>query len=621
MLYYTTRAFPTASRQYEAGDAIDPASITAAEWIRGTESGAVVPARWYGTAAELAARGIPGPGIQVYEVDTRVARVGDGITSVASLPQVGMDTYASIVRLNVKAQFGAKGDGITDDSAAFLAALHAAKAAARSLPAFLSYIDKVGGVAIEVPAGDYLITTTGGLLGAEALATKVAGIKFVGAGYDISNIIFKPASADALCTNDYWQQVQFQDLGFYAGTAGCTLFAPNATHSGQGYKFVNCYFCKWKYLATPLGTDNNSEWLFLNCHSRNMEDAGAWAYIPAVGASDQFVNWWFYGCSHWSTSAPIIDFAAGGGVHIHGMDVSDWGVNLIAPGYLFNLRGNAHGSGTCGFSAKGLRWEGKNNNAAILYSEWNQGNVSIRDLDAGPLSGTYTYGDVIWIKYGGVDGSIYNFTDSVIPGGVKVGWGVGDWGNSHRITFRDCTWLQRDTPDAVVNYDASAAGGNNQNPPPVKFINCRPATGLSDVTSGTGAMVWDATMGYRGELVQTLQERWLSVRGVWGVAVDGVTLTATVPVGALITGLRTMAPAASTPDGTTGVWTLATTEGSPATIATVSSGGALSAGYDVTTSLAQPFISSTAAKAKMTLTCTGVTTYNPSGLVMIRGLW
>jgi hypothetical protein len=97
MQYYTTRAFPTASRQYEAGDAIDPANITTAEWIRGTESGAVVPARWYGTAAELASRGVPGPGIQVYETDTTISRVGDGVASVASLPQAGSGTYVPML--------------------------------------------------------------------------------------------------------------------------------------------------------------------------------------------------------------------------------------------------------------------------------------------------------------------------------------------------------------------------------------------------------------------------------------------------------------------------------------------------------------------------------------------
>jgi hypothetical protein len=102
MRYYTTRAFPTASRQYEAGDAIDPASITAAEWIRGTESGAVVPARWYGTAAELAARGVPGPGVPVYETDTKIARVGDGMTGVASLPQVGSGTYVPFAGTEVR---------------------------------------------------------------------------------------------------------------------------------------------------------------------------------------------------------------------------------------------------------------------------------------------------------------------------------------------------------------------------------------------------------------------------------------------------------------------------------------------------------------------------------------
>jgi hypothetical protein len=120
MRYYTTRAFPTASRQYEAGDAIDPVNITAAEWIRGTESGAVVPARWYGTAAELAARGVPGPGVQVYETDTRIARVGDGATAVASLPQVGNNTY---VPAKVVTGVGIDPTGATDSSVA-IQALH-----------------------------------------------------------------------------------------------------------------------------------------------------------------------------------------------------------------------------------------------------------------------------------------------------------------------------------------------------------------------------------------------------------------------------------------------------------------------------------------------------------------
>jgi hypothetical protein len=117
MQYYTTRAFPTASRQYEAGDAIDPTNITAAEWIKGTESGAVVPARWYGTAAELAARGIPGPGVPVYETDTKIARVGDGTTAVASLPQVGSATYGRIASEAIprSRRLWMVGDSITDN--------------------------------------------------------------------------------------------------------------------------------------------------------------------------------------------------------------------------------------------------------------------------------------------------------------------------------------------------------------------------------------------------------------------------------------------------------------------------------------------------------------------------
>ena len=54
------------------------------------------PARFYGTVAELATRGIPGPGVQVYETDTRVARVGDGVTAITSLSQVGSGTFGSL---------------------------------------------------------------------------------------------------------------------------------------------------------------------------------------------------------------------------------------------------------------------------------------------------------------------------------------------------------------------------------------------------------------------------------------------------------------------------------------------------------------------------------------------
>jgi lysophospholipase L1-like esterase len=69
--------------------------------------------QFYGTAAELSARGIPGPGIQVYETDTTIARVGDGITGVASLPLVGSATYVPVVSPSAGHRLMSLGDSIT----------------------------------------------------------------------------------------------------------------------------------------------------------------------------------------------------------------------------------------------------------------------------------------------------------------------------------------------------------------------------------------------------------------------------------------------------------------------------------------------------------------------------
>ena len=92
MQYVTTRPYPTAARQYETGDLITASSLTGAEWIRGLESGAIVPARFVDTAAAIARRAdIPGPGVPVFETDTKVLRIGDGATALKHIRAIGND--------------------------------------------------------------------------------------------------------------------------------------------------------------------------------------------------------------------------------------------------------------------------------------------------------------------------------------------------------------------------------------------------------------------------------------------------------------------------------------------------------------------------------------------------
>jgi lysophospholipase L1-like esterase len=94
--YVTTRQLATRRRQYEVGDLVTLANLDADERLDAVASGAVVPARFVGTAAEIARRtDVPGPGVQVYEDDTRVLRIGDGVTAPGSLPAALSGTYVS----------------------------------------------------------------------------------------------------------------------------------------------------------------------------------------------------------------------------------------------------------------------------------------------------------------------------------------------------------------------------------------------------------------------------------------------------------------------------------------------------------------------------------------------
>src|SRR3954453_5133793 len=102
--------------------------------------------------------------------------------------QDAIDVLRSMA-INVKdPAYGARGDGRTDDSAAFAAAARAAKRAARTLPRELQS-DAAGSVAIVVPPGDYLVRRPGALLGSERRRGKSGARAFRGAGAGISNVI------------------------------------------------------------------------------------------------------------------------------------------------------------------------------------------------------------------------------------------------------------------------------------------------------------------------------------------------------------------------------------------------------------------------------------------------
>lgn len=547
-------------------------------------------------------------------INAEISRADAAYAPIGSVG--GGSTYV----YNVK-DHGAVGDGVTDDSAAFASALAAAKASTHTLPYSLAS-DPQAKVLIEIPAGDYLITSNKGMLGVENMTSKLVGLHFRGAGRGITNIIFKPATAGALCYIDYWLEVSWSEMSFYAATTGCTFLQSYTTHNAQSFSFRNLAFKKFKYVVDLQGNNNNSEFMFLNCRGSNIEDDGAFFYIGASNTSDQFLNYWFYGCTHWSSNAPFLDVAKGGSFHIFGFDASDWGPGLTSQKYLFYLRGTAHAYGVCNFYAEGVRVEAKNAYCGLIFSEWPMGNVTFQNADFWSQTSGYTYNDVISLKYSNYGGAIYTFRDSMLLGGVKVAFNTNDFSSLKKISFERCTWLQKNSPSDVVTYDTSGASPNVHTVPPVEFIDCRGPSATGNAVGTDGAAVWDATIGFRGQAMQSLKERRVSLRGLYGVPNTTSTLKALLPVGAIITGFEVLAVAgSSSTEGDGGTWTLATSETTPTTIATATVATAINAGFDVKTDLSVPFYCNNTDKARIVVTATNVSQNIREALLIVKGYW
>ncbi len=90
----------------------------------------------------------------------------------------------------------------------------------------------------------------------------------------------------------------------------------------------------------------------------------------------------------------------------------------------------------------GLRVEAKSAKAALLYSEWPQGDVTFHDTDWSSQSSVYAYpADFIDIRYSNASGPIYRFVGGQFAGGVTINYATGDWQHTHAVYFERVTWL------------------------------------------------------------------------------------------------------------------------------------------------------------------------------------
>ncbi|MGI5249650.1 glycosyl hydrolase family 28-related protein [Actinacidiphila glaucinigra] len=294
-------------------------------------------------------------------------------------------THPGVV--DVVADFGAKGDGTTDDSKAFADAYRYAES---------RLDDHTGRTVIDVPPGRYLITEPGALLDGDDPSNAANGLRFRGAGLRISEIVFAPRDPAGafLCRNDdMWQNIAFEGLRFTSGTPGASFFSSYSTGGAANYRFTDCeWMGEWEYGIALDGTNTNSEMRWEACrvggaYRRAFLYSGLSKRSENPEQQDQFLNYWFTDMNVTYEWGNFLEFPYGGSVTcragsyiVTGRRPSphpDYGYESA----FFRFPRRQHFSSVQRFHAEDIRFELRNADTVVIDCEWGGGTVHFNDCD------------------------------------------------------------------------------------------------------------------------------------------------------------------------------------------------------------------------------------------------
>ncbi|MGW7486117.1 glycosyl hydrolase family 28-related protein [Streptomyces sp. NPDC054786] len=289
--------------------------------------------------------------------------------------------------IDVVADFGAKGDGRTDDSRAFARAY--AYAAGRVW-------DHIGRTVIDVPAGTYLIRAPHALLNAQGGKLKANGLRFRGAGKRMTQLLFAPHRADNayLCRNeDSWANVMFEQIGFAAATPGASFFYSYSTGQAQDYRFTECEWTgEWTYGLALDGSNTNSEMRWDACrvggaYRKAFLYSGLSQKSLSRPQQDQFLNYWFNDMKVEYAWGNFLEFPYGGSITCRGgsyivtgrrpEDSGDYGHTST----FFRFPRGPHHDSVQRFHAEDIRFEVRDPDTVVIDCAWDSGTVHFNDCD------------------------------------------------------------------------------------------------------------------------------------------------------------------------------------------------------------------------------------------------
>lgn len=548
---------------------------------------------------------------------------GTGQTLYPGLLNMDKQIQHASYRVNVK-EFGAVGDGVTDDSAAFAACASYIAGLNEAVPTNAPWPEagageRVGRAEMYIPAGAYLITQDDNAFIAPPTGSNVQGLTIRGAGRYVTQIIYKPA---AVVTERYlirnagttggWLNIHFEDLHFQGGTSGCSFMLSTGPII-QNYTFQRVYWTNFRYGIRNQGTDNNDHFRFWHCGG-----FGTFTHFLWLEGSDQFLSYQFYAFDFEVIQGNFIRATLGGDINMYGGSLIMINPPSVDTGTFFKLEGTTHSEGTTRFKCSGARVELRTANAKVITSEWPNGVVEFDQLDTSPFS-TAAHGTTSTIAtFNNINGQtpLIKWKDCRLMGRHEYGYQTMAWAYENHIVYEGCEVRNFDDAKDFVYFTNISGTANLGSVPKVSFKGCRGKN-----LDTTRFWVFDTDINWQAAAFGRTEKKWVGLKMPWGqgpVSTTSDTASITLPLNSVITRVSIYWPPFGTSTATNWSYTLRTTEGTPTTIHSVAGGGTVQLQAGFSSQVDKFFVCDTDAKRKLDLVSANATQGTVAFLCMVE---
>lgn len=483
---------------------------------------------------------------------------GNKIGSLSEMGKVPRSLSRTLAdrRLNIK-DFGAKGDGVTDDTKAFKDVI----TAYNNLGTLTGVQSNPISVTPEIyfPPGHYKINQ-GALF--STLTTRRVGLCIKGSTYGTSVIEYTGSDSAAYFfeLNDFVIGLVIENIVF-SGVPTKSFMKSLSNGGNQSFKFKNCIWREWDKIFDLQGSNNNSEWSMYSCHfNGNINTA---LYIGATNTSDQFLNYEFHSCNFEVQNGTFIEAYKGGNFKVYGGSFIQISSSATKPFYKIG-DGTSHARSTEMFYNNGTRYEFRAGNSMLIDCNWLSGIVHFDNINCiANEDGTGNTKVRANFYSNNNHMPIIKFDHCELGGMHQYGYNASSYQYAKTIMYIHC-FFHPVTNNDLSKFFTFTTATNPGGAQAISVVECR----------GTGSKV-QIDCEYNWGIVnrKILTKKYLTIKNAGGFNPQGTTETEYLPLGAIITGVRLFVPPGTdNTGGRTNDFTVQTSETTPIVLCQVNTG-------------------------------------------------